>query len=225
MALEQTRLTGEDAKLYRMSFGAEVVGNGTLTIAVDTWVKITAKASSGSSFGDLAVGDFYYNNTGVAEVPVAGDKWRVVTLGDMLDLAGWNLDVTAETIDVTTTADRFRKMRNGKLSANGTASVVFIKGITDDPAVGVLNSFYKVVEFDDAGAITVSPVATEPFFLLGYLDYKDNVVGHHKLATALEVEFEGFPLNFRMNEAANVEMPFHLVGATDPVIYRIQNPA
>jgi hypothetical protein len=221
MATEERRLTGEDASLMRCNIGTVAQ---TTSLPAKTWVKVAAKASSSSRFGELDVGDFFYNTTSTPIAVTSGDTWYSVTPTAMLDMAGWSLEITADKLDVTTTADSVRKFRTGKLDSSGSCSFVLIKGITD-VAGGVMNSFFKIVDIDDTGAATASPIDTASYFLLGYLDGTDEVAGHHKLATFMEVEFEGFPLNFKMNEASNVDINFHLTGSTNPIIYRLENPA
>lgn len=220
----ESRLIGEDGALFRGELGAEVVGDGILTIAAKTLVQITGIASAANAFTGLTVGDFYYSPvvTDGTDLPV-GCKWKVMTSFETLDLAGWNIEATAEVIDVTVNKDRARKKRSGKLDINGTASVVFIKGVTDVASLGFMSSFYKIVDVAADGTVTVTPIRTEPFWMIGWLDNKDSVSGHHQLFTVFQVEFENFPLNVRMGEAQGFDANFHLVGDTDPVIYRITN--
>jgi hypothetical protein len=218
---EEKRLIGEDAKLMRGTLGT--VSAVAAPIAADTWVQIVTKGTF-ASWTDLEVGDLWYNNTGSAATPT-GATYQVLALEDMLDLSGWALEVTADKIETTVIADGFKKYRNGKKDASGSADFVFIKGITDVAASGIMDSFFKIVDIADTGVATVTPVNTTPYYILGYLDYTDTVVGNHKLATLMQVEFEGFPLNFKMGEASNVSVNFHLVGSIDPIIYRVENAA
>lgn len=234
-------ITGDDANDIVSATSVVTLGASQATVALDSdssadtnqvapgaWVKIIAKSHATTGmFGELSVGDLYYNASAVAQ-PVtpgaAGDEWRLLTLGDMLDLAGWSLEITAERIDVTVAADTVRKYRNGKRDANGSASFVFVKGISDDATAGLMKSFFKIVQFSNNGTtIDVTPIDTGTFLLLAYMDATDDEAGSYKLATAFEVEFEGFPLNFRMSEAANLDINFHLVGSTNPTVYKLNN--
>lgn len=224
--MEEKRLIGEDGALFRGSLGTEVIGNGTLTIPANTLVMITSPLADnvGSAFEGLDIGYFYYSPilTAGADLP-ADTKWKVMTQNNMLDLAGWGLEVTADVVETTTLNDRFKKKRTAKLSADGSATIVFVKGITDDVLTGVMTAFYEVVTIDNTGVATLTPVSTEPFWIIGWLDNKDSVAGNHKLFTVFQAEFENFPLNVKMGETQGFDTSFHLVGATDPVIYRVQN--
>lgn len=221
------RLIGEDGALFRGELGTEQIGDGTtLTIPANTLVQITSglTANVGSAFEGLDAEYFYYSPilTPATELPV-GTKWKVMTAFETLDLAGWNLDVSAEVIDVTVNRDRFRKSRNGKLSASGSVSVVFIKEVTDVADLGFMSSFYEIVDISATGVATLHPVNDQPYFMIGWLDNKDSQAGAHKLFTVFQCEFENFPLNVRMGEAQGFDANFHLVGDTDPVIYRVTN--
>jgi hypothetical protein len=159
---EERRLVGNDAKLMRGTKGSlvtQVVGE-TNTIASDTWVMIAAKSSVGSAFGGLVAGDMYYNTTAAAITPNyvgAGDAdaWYPFTFADMLDLAGWSIELTKDKIDVTVIADSVKKYRNGKADATGSASFVFIKGISDVATSGIMDSFFRIADIDDTGVATV----------------------------------------------------------------------
>lgn len=223
---EERRLIGEDGSLFRGTLGTEVVGNGTLTITAKTLVYITSDlaANAGSAFEGLDTGYFYYSPilTAGADLP-AGAKWKVMSQANSLDLAGWSLEANGDVIETTVLADKFKKKRRGKLDATGNATISFIKGITDIAATGFMNSFYDIVTISNTGVATLSPVSSEPFWVVGWLDDKDSVSGNHKLFTVFQAEFDNWPINVKMGEAQGFDTTFHLAGATDPVLYRVQN--
>jgi hypothetical protein len=213
------RLIGEDGFMARGTLGTEVVGNGTLTIAKGAWVQITAKAGS-SEFGQLSVGDFFYAPSIVT--PVAGDKWKVLTLSILADGVGWNLDLSADEIDVTVNQDTVKKYRRGKADANGNVNFLYIAGVTD--AVGGLaNKFFDICEIALDGTAVVNKRDVGSIYLVGYLnkgsetDLEDNVA----IATIMRVEFFSFSLPSKMGEPGNMDVPFRLSGESNPVLYRI----
>lgn len=220
MSSVNKRLIGEDGYLARGALGVEVVGNAVLTIAKNTWVQITGKAGSGSTFGGLAVGDFYISP--VIETPVAGDKWKVLTEEKLLDGVGWSLELSADEIDVTVNNDSVKKYRRGKADANGSVNFLYIVGITDAPGA-LANKFFDICEIDETGVATVTPSNTASLYLVGYLNKGDatNINDNQMIATIMEVEFFSFSLPSKMGEAGNMDVPFRLSGALNPIIYKV----
>jgi hypothetical protein len=211
------RLIGDDGKLVRASVAA-VASTGSLPIG---WSKIAAKATSNSHFGGLAVGDYYYNPT-VSGVLAVGDSAYIVTTTDMADLKGWSLELSADEVEVTVVADTYKKYRKGKLDANGSASFVFIKGETD-AANGLASYFFKVATIDATGVVSgVVDRSDNSLLLIGYMDAETDS-GEYFLATAFDVEFFNFSAPMNSSEAVEMEVPFRLVGATDPVLYKVTN--
>jgi hypothetical protein len=192
-------------------------------------VKIEGKAATGSVFGGLGgaaptgllVGDFYISPVSVNGT--VGDSWRVLTETQMVDLSGWSIEIAADEIDTTVLSDNFKKYRKGKKDANGSAKFVYIKGVTDI-AGGLAEQFFKIANIDATGDATVSEVNGDPVYLVGYVDQTTGL-GNVKLATIMQVEFFNFALPMNMGEAVNIDTPFRLVGDSDPILYRITNPA
>jgi len=212
---EEKRLIGEDGRLARGALATSTV----TTFAAESWYKIAAKATSSSVFGDLEVNDFYY--APVEVVGESGDTAYLLTLSDMVDLSGWSLDLTADEVEVTVLADSFKKYRKGKLDANGSASFVFIKGVTDQPN-NLANYYFDIVQIDATGAVTVSVKITDTLYIIGYL--AEESAGEVTLATIMEVEFFNFSLPMNSSEAVKMSIPFRLIGDVNPVLYRITNP-
>ena len=219
-------LIGEDGYLAKGSLGAEVVGDGsTKTIAKNTWVQVTGKAGTGSGFGDLVVGQFYYAPALIpaTELPT-GDKWKVLTLEKMIDGVSWSVEIAADEIDVTVNALRFKQYRRGKLDASGNASFLFIAGVTD-VAGGLAEKFFDIVRIDATGIATVTKADSTAFYLVGYLmEGKEKVDDNRTIATVMQVELFNFALPSNMGEASNLDIPFRLVGQSDPVLYVVDLP-
>lgn len=212
------RLVGDDGKLTRAALATSVT-SGTLTAG---WWKIGAKAVSNSAFGGLSANEYYYAPSTVTLT--AGDTAYAVTTTDMLDLSGWSLELTSDEVDVTVMNDVFKKYRRGKQDANGSASFVFIRGETDNDN-GLARYFFKQATINASGVVSnVLERSTDSLLLIGYID-NETGAGDYKLAMAFEVEFFNFSLPLNMSEAVNMEVPFRLFGATDPVLYKIYNPA
>ena len=212
---EERRLIGDDGKLVRGSLGAVE----TTTFSADTWYKIKAKAASNSVFGDLEINDFVRFPIDVSAA--SGDEAYSLTETDLVDLSGWSLSLSGDEVEVTVLADKFKKYRKGKLDANGTASFVFIKGETDQ-ANSLSNYFFDNVEIAADGTVTKTDKLESSLYLVGYLD-DTTTSGEVMLATVMEVEFFNFELPMNSSEAVNMEVPFRLIGDTDPILYRIHN--
>ena len=214
--MEEKRIIGDDGSLVRATIAATLT-SGTFAVG---WWKIGQKAVSASKFGDLEVGDLYYAPASVSGT--AGDKAYGITTTDLVDLSGWSLELAADEVEVTVLADTYKKYRKGKMDANGTASFVFIKGETDT-AGNLANYFFKEATITASGTVTVSPRSNNSLFLIGYIDNETDS-GEYKSVTAFEVEFFNFSLPMNSSEAVSMEVPYRLVGATDPILYRIMNP-
>jgi hypothetical protein len=215
MASDIKRLIGDDGKLVRASVGA--VAHTTLSGL--NWYKIAAKKTV-SDFGDLAVGDYYYAPANKSLS--GGDTAYLVSTTDMADLSGWSLELSADEVEVTVMDDTYKKYRKGKLDANGTCSFVFIRGTTDD-ADGLAKYFMKIATIAANGDVSsVSNRSSDSLVLIGYLD-KEETAGDYFLATAFEVEFMNFSLPMNSSEAVTMEVPYRLVGGTDPVLYKVTN--
>jgi hypothetical protein len=209
------RLIGDDGKLMRASTAATVT-SGTLPAG---WYKVAVNA--GSSFGDLVADDYFYAPS--TKTLVAGDTAYAVTTTDMADLSGWSLELSGDEIEVTVLADTYKKYRKGKLDANGTASFVFIRGETDADA-GLAHYFFKEATISASGVVSnVLDRSSDSMLLVGYIDNEDTSADY-KLATVFEVEFYNFSLPMNSSEAVNMEVPFRLSGATDPILLKIYNP-
>ena len=208
------RLIGDDGKLMRASVAA-VAASGTIAAG---WYKIASNDSS--SFGDLEAGDYYV--APATRTLTGTDSVYAVTTVDMLDLSGWSLELSGDEIEVTVLADTYKKYRKGKLDANGSASFVFIRGETDADA-GLAHYFFKEATISASGTVSnVLERSTDTLLLVGYID-NETTTGDYKLATAFEVEFFNFSLPMNSSAAVNMEVPFRLAGATDPILLKIYN--
>lgn len=217
------RLIGDDGKLVRCAIAA-VATSGSLT---EGWWKISAKATSSSAFdavagdGDLEIGDFFYAPAAVTLT--ANDAAYAITTYDMGDLSGWSLELSADEVETTVLIDTYKKYRKGKLDANGSATFTFIRGTTDNITDGLSKYFFKTATISAAGVVTdVTLRSDDSLYLIGYID-NEQAAGDSFLATMLQVEFFNFSFPMNSSEAVQFEVPFRLVGDTDPILYKIIN--
>lgn len=208
------RLIGDDGKLVQVAFAATAVSS----IPSQTWCIIVTKSSGTSQFGDLSVGEFYYNPTAAA-ITLTGETVKLLTLTDVLDITGWSLEFSADEIDVTVLGDTVKKYRRGKSDANGTIESVFMKGTTDQ-AGGFANYFMPNAAIDATGDVTYTARQTGSLYLLGYLD-QDTTSGGITLATLMNIELFSFALPMNSGEAVKVSPKFRLTGSINPTLYRI----
>jgi hypothetical protein len=219
------RIIGEDGFLAlgvlgdlvsKTEMGTEKVGKGT-------WVLIESKATA-SAFGALEVGQFYYAPVDVAGVWTSAtifDSWKVLDLERMVDGISWSVEIAADEIDVTVNKDVYKKYRRGKLDASGSASFLYISGVTDLPG-GLANRFFDIVQISDTGVVTVSKADADSIYLVGYLNEgKAKAEENQTVATVMKVELFNFALPSGMGEPGNIDVPFRLVGDADPVLYTI----
>jgi hypothetical protein len=210
------RLIGDDGMLARGSVAA-VATSGSLA---EGWYKIKDKAAVASAFGNLLAGEFYYAPATVTLT--AGDGAYAIALTDLADLKGWSLELAGDEVEVTVVKDTYKKYRKGKLDANGSASFVFIKGETD-ASNGLASYFFKVATINAAGVVTsVVNRSDDSLLLIGYMDAEE-ASGQYFLATCFEVEFFNFSAPMNSSEAVEMEVPFRLVGDTDPILYKVTN--
>lgn len=103
---------GKDGFLYRIKFGAAIVGGAAVTIPTDGFVKIKSKAAAGSGFPAvdagvegraLGVGDVYFAKAG--QTLVEGDSVLPMTLVRISFVTDVSDQAQGQSHDVTTQAD------------------------------------------------------------------------------------------------------------------------
>jgi hypothetical protein len=175
---EKKTLVGDDSMIFTGDLGAtEYSGDGADTIASlvaevpkakatgNIMCVITAIAASGSIFPNGLKPGELFPALG-AEVPAAGDKFKILILSHVADAASWSLSITQAEIDVTRLNDRFRKYRLGKKDAQLTLSSIFTTGESDQ-AGGVINRNMKLFR-RKGSAVNVDDEANRALYMLGY---------------------------------------------------------
>jgi hypothetical protein len=146
------KLTGDDAFLQTIVFGAEILGDGATPLPVGKYLVIKVAAVSGfpaaAESGDtIAAGYVLIVDTGVTIIPETDDNVVTLTTTDKCDVTSWAMDFSKAEIDVTTLCDPIMKYRGGKPDMAGTMNGIFTAGISDD-ADGDLRQFITVVRQD-----------------------------------------------------------------------------
>ena len=181
---------------------------------------ITAIAASGSIFpAGLKVGELFPASG--AEVPAAGDKFKVLILGHVADAASWSLSITQAEIDVTRLNDRFRKYRLGKKDARLTLSSIFTTGESDAPG-GVINRNMKL--FKRTGStVTVSDEASRALYMLGYTN-KAALPGEIDDFVFCQIYLYNVTLGGQSGSAQSYDASGRLTGL-DPIFYSLEPAA
>jgi hypothetical protein len=155
---------GKDGFLYRIDFGAVLVGGAAVTVATAGWCKIKSKASAGSgipkkSVGsdgrDLAVGDFYFAKAG--QTLAEGDSLIPMTLKKISFVTDISDQAQGQTFDVTTQADIEAGCKSYIAGAFKERSGT-INGFVDvdsDEQRTLLNEYRKII-VDDGTNIAVN---------------------------------------------------------------------
>jgi hypothetical protein len=227
---ENKTLVGDDSMIFTGEPGtAEYTGDGTKTISVHvaavTEAKITghimciitAIAATDSIFpAGLKIGELF-PATG-AEVPKAGDKFKLLALAHMADAASWSLAITQAETDVTRLSDRFRKYRLGKKDAQLTLSSIFTTG-ESDLAGGVINRNMKLFK-RTGSAIAVSDEANKALYMLGYVN-KAALSGEIEDFVFCQIYLHNVTLGGQSGSAQSYDASGRLTGL-DPVFYSLE---
>jgi hypothetical protein len=149
------------------------------------------------------------------EVPLVGDKCKLVTGTEFMDSSGWEAGFTAKEVEITLLRHKILKYRKGKADAEGTLKGIYTIGVTGE-AGGLLNQFLKVVK-KDASGITVSQVNSRPIFIRGVIrDTK--VTGETYAFLFAQIELFGIKLGAESGNKQEYSSKFRFTG-NDPVYY------
>lgn len=210
---QENRAVGTSGKLYRMDFknGGTVLGK----ISVGTWFRVSAKATSGSGFGDLEVGQVM---RAVKEItPASGDGYKEfvpVEVGAVRDISG---DLSKEKFDVTTQTDVFATYAvSNTIERSGSIEGVFI---ASDPFVqALLQEFSDGVTVDKVGGIKSTKVESKIFHLLLSRDETSNP----EVWEYLPVRFEKISGSKPQKDAQTISASYMAEGKEKPHILFIK---
>jgi len=220
MATEMLTLIGDDATIEKVQFGTEQAGDGTKTL--DTlaggtgkgkgeWL-ITAKASTGSVFGSLKVGELFPADG--TEIPANGDKAKLITATPFLDATSWSASFSAKEVETTRLINTVNTYRKGKADAEGQVKGIFTLGVTGE-AGGLLNQFVKIVK-KDGSTVTVSEISSAPIYIRGVIR-NTNKSGEVLAFLFAQIELYGVNLGAESGNKQEYTSKFRFV--SDPVYY------
>jgi hypothetical protein len=220
MATEMLTLIGDDATIEKVEFGTEQIGDGTKTfddLAGGTgkgkgeWL-ITAKASTGSIFGSLKVGDLFPADG--TEIPAVGDKAKLVTATPFLDATSWSASFSAKEVETTRLINTVNTYRKGKADAEGQVKGIFTLGVTGETG-GLLNQFVKVIK-KSGTTVTVSEISSAPIYIRGVIR-NTNKSGEVLAFLFAQIELYGVNLGAESGNKQEFTSKFRFV--SDPVYY------
>jgi hypothetical protein len=226
---DNTTLVGDDSMIFTGDLDdTEYAGNGTATIASlvasvsgadvtgHIMCIITAKAAASIFPAGLKIGELFPAEG--TEVPVTGDKFKILLLAHVADAASWSLSITQAEIDVTRLNDQFRKYRLGKKDAQLTLSSIFTTG-ESDIAGGVINRNMKL--FKRTGStVAVSDEANRALYMLGYTN-KAALPGEVEDFIFCQIYLFNVTLGGQSGSAQSYDASGRLTGL-DPVFYSLE---
>ncbi len=217
---EYLTLIGDDATIERVEFDEEKVGDGTKTFDTHAggtgkgkgeWL-ITAKASTGSIFGALNVGDLFPADG--TEIMVVGDKAKKAIATPFLDATSWSASFSAKEIETTRLVNKVLTYRKGKADAEGQVKGIFTLGVTGE-AGGLLNQFVKIVK-RSGSTVTVSEINSSPLYIRGVIR-DTNKTGETYAFLFARIELYGVNLGAESGNKQEFTSKFRFVA--DPVYY------
>jgi hypothetical protein len=227
--MDEKVLVGDDSIIFTGDIGAtEYVGNNTATVdsllgaAVPSegrrMLIVTARATGDSIFPTgLTVGKLFPAIG--AEVPKAGDKFKLLTLEAVADASSWSLGITQSEIDVTRLNDKFRKYRLGKKDASGTLSSLFTVGVSDK-AGGVISRNMELYKQLPNGQISIVTLENKPLYMLGYVN-KGASFGEADDFIFCQIYMYNITLGGQSGNAQSFDASIRLTGM-DPVFYSLE---
>jgi hypothetical protein len=231
--MEQKTLIGDDSMIFTGDLGQnEYEGDGAKTIAELAGTQtgaadikrimcvITAIAPDSIFPKGLVTGELFPALG--TEVPMEGDKFRILSLAHVADASSWNLSITQGEIDVTRLNDQYRKYRLGKKDAQLSLSSIFTVGESDRTG-GVINRNMKLVSQDAKGNYTVSDEANRALYMLGYVN-KAALPGETDDFVFCQIYLYNVKLGGQSGSAQSYDASGRLTGI-DPVFYSLEEQA
>lgn len=204
------RLIGADASLYTASFGT-VLTSGTAVSG--QWYKIvsisgTSVFPSGYQVGDLWLGDG--TKTFTAQNSAAPATFTLVS-----DCNGFEINFSADEVDVTTLADSVKKYRKGK--ADFTGSINGINFISEMRKAGsFVNKFVRTVTAS-GGTSTINTVDRNPIYGKFYIQ-SNTSAGETEAFLFAQVELYGYKLGAAIGDVQSYSSNIRVIG-NDPILY------
>lgn len=171
--MAQELLIGDYGLLTAPTLGADVSGDGTVTIPTGTWVEVTAKTAAGV-FANVDVGDLYYEAKAMGIAPLTGETYKVLTETIVGFIRNWQIEFTRTSIDTTTLRDEQSTSIFGRPNLSGTIGGILVTGTATagdadiDIALQRFMESYKIDASIAATTITKVEKNTDPISLIGY---------------------------------------------------------
>lgn len=221
---EVVTLIGDDATIEKIVFGTEQSGDGIKTLdelaggsagdgSGKGFCQITAKAETGSVFGQLKAGDLFPADGD--EVPASGDKVKFITVNPFLDVSSWEASFSAQEVETTLLINKTKTYRKGKADGEGSIKGIFTLGVTGE-AGGLLNQFVKIVKKAADGSITVSEISSDPIYIRGVVRDTDKAGETYAFMFA-RIELYGIKLGGESGSKQEYSSKFRFMA--DPVYY------
>lgn len=147
------RLVGNDGKVVGVAFDTEVTGDASTPVpagrhivtALDASTGFPASAESGAE--DIKVGYMFDVQAGdTSIVPAVGDKYVPLLETDLCDISAWQLQFSADEIQVDTFCDINKVYEIGKVDVAGSVSGIVKVGTTDGVGdYGIARRFMNIV--------------------------------------------------------------------------------
>jgi hypothetical protein len=229
------KFIGDDAALYKASFGAEVAGNGVaaltapgvyMIIAVASTSGFPAAAGTGS---DPAVGDVLVLKALDSVTPEVGDDVVTLTLTEQCDVSSWTKEFTKEEVNVTTLCDTVMTYRAGKADMSGSITGITVAGTTDS-TTGLMRQFLPIVRQDADTSFDRYDQQEEIFLGFFYINDDTNLADEMYIVAFVQLfgyslggemgSAQGFTSNFRYASSSYTSAASVQVTPT-PTFYRL----
>jgi hypothetical protein len=212
------KLVGSDASLAKASFAAPLT---TGTAVAGAWYKIAIKTGDTVFPAGYVVGDLWQGDGTVTFS--ATNSGALATFTTVADCSSFDMQFSADEIEVTVLVDGVKKYRKGKTDLSGT--VRGINMVSEMKKAGsLLNRFLRVVTGDKLSIAdsVMNTVAGDSYYIKAMLQDDDVTTGEDAVFLFGEVELFGYSLGADMGSAQEWESGMRFIGA-DPIVYVIAN--
>lgn len=212
--MNKDRLVGADASFFKATVASTATTSGNMVAG--SFYKIatvsgTTVFPSGYAAGDIFLGDS-------AKTLSSTNSAYLLTSAEAFDVNSFNIEYSADEIEVTTLSDQIKKYRKGKSDMSGT--VEGINFISEMSKVGsFLNRFMRTASATATNVVaTLNPVVSSDIFGVFYLQDDGTTTGETQAFMVAQVEFYGYSLGAAVGDAQSFSSGIRLIG-NDPIVY------
>jgi len=213
-----SRLVGSDASLAKATFATPLV---TGTATAGAFYKIVVKTGDTVFPAGYAVGDLWQGD-GVATFS-ATNSGALATFTTVADCSSFDMQFSADEIEVTVLTDGVKKYRKGKTDLSGTVRGINI--ISEMKKAGsILNRFLRVVVGDKLSVAdaVLNNVDESSFYIKAMLQDDEVTTGEEAVFLFGEIELFGYSLGADMGSAQEWESGLRFING-DPMVYIVAN--